>query len=485
LYACLALCAACAFALRLALMLELPSIHRPDEVFQALEPAHRLWSGFGVVTWEWRDGIRSWLFPGAIAGLMAVASHVGPGPEIYLPVIAGALSLLSLGVVATGVALGWRHHRLAGAVLCGVLCTVWPELVYFAPRTLSEVQAGNLLVVAAGLASVPRETLAGRRGAARDAAIGALLGVVFALRFQLAPAAAVVALCAGRADVRRAWPALAAGAALPLATLGLCDWIAWGTPFQSVWKNLVVNLVERRSEIYGVEPPGWYLVQLVRLWGAAFLPVALFFVLGASRAPVMALVAAAVVLPHSLIAHKEISFIYAALPPIMITAGLGTARVLAWLRGGTGPAPQRAALPLVLAAAGLWTAVAALTAESGLAPMWARRSAMLALLHDARQRPDLCGVGLLGSQFLWHITGGYAYLDRPVPLYLLHTPVRLAAARAAVNYLIVAADAAAEVGQGYEAVAGEPGWRLMRRDGSCIAADPEDEINAVLARDGQ
>ena len=51
-----------AFALRLGLAVLVPSIARPDEVFQNLEPAHRLLTGWGVVTWEWQDGIRSLSF---------------------------------------------------------------------------------------------------------------------------------------------------------------------------------------------------------------------------------------------------------------------------------------------------------------------------------------------------------------------------------------------------------------------------------------
>ena len=38
----------------------------PDEIFQSTEPAHTFAFGYGYVAWEFQDGARSWLFPGAI-----------------------------------------------------------------------------------------------------------------------------------------------------------------------------------------------------------------------------------------------------------------------------------------------------------------------------------------------------------------------------------------------------------------------------------
>src|SRR3546814_19543031 len=39
------------------------SMHHPDEVIQYLEQAHRLVFGYGVITWEYRYGMRQWLLP--------------------------------------------------------------------------------------------------------------------------------------------------------------------------------------------------------------------------------------------------------------------------------------------------------------------------------------------------------------------------------------------------------------------------------------
>ena len=41
-----------------------------DEVMQYLEQAHRLVFGYGIVPWEYREGTRSWIVPGFIAGIL-------------------------------------------------------------------------------------------------------------------------------------------------------------------------------------------------------------------------------------------------------------------------------------------------------------------------------------------------------------------------------------------------------------------------------
>src|SRR6516165_3040698 len=97
--------------LRICLAIAFPDIYHPDEVFQTLEPAHRLVTGWGIVTWEWRVGIRSWLLPGIIAGLMKLADGRDADPHSYLTLITIVFSLTSLSIVAVAAAAG---RRIAG-----------------------------------------------------------------------------------------------------------------------------------------------------------------------------------------------------------------------------------------------------------------------------------------------------------------------------------------------------------------------------------
>jgi hypothetical protein len=418
-----------AFALRFGLALALPSQGRPDEVFQNLEPAWRFLHGEGIVTWEWRQGVRSVLFPGFLAGLIAVGEALGWGPAGYLALVWAVLSLVSTGVVAVGMWFGWRAAGAGGAVLCGVLLAVWPDLVWLGPKTLVEVQAGHLLALAMGLAA------AAAPGRGRLVAIGLLLGLSFALRFPLAPAMLVIGAWACRLSPR-AWVTLAAAALVPVAALGVTDWISWGVPFGSIWRFTEANLVEDVVRELGEPlPPTWYLGRFAQSWGSAILLVALGVALGARNAPLPALVAAAVLVPHSLISHKETSFVFAALAPLLIVAGIGTLRALRWLDarlGEGGPGWPR----LVAYSTVGWFLVAVTTGGSGFRPNWSNNAAHMQASLALREEGDLCGLVNYGIDPHWLGTGGTVWLGRNVPMLWAATPARLAEVGDAANYVL-------------------------------------------------
>ena len=71
---------ATALVIREAAALTQPNLIWPDEVFQTIEPAHRLIYGSGLMSWEWIVGIRSWLVPAMFAPLFLVARALQLGP---------------------------------------------------------------------------------------------------------------------------------------------------------------------------------------------------------------------------------------------------------------------------------------------------------------------------------------------------------------------------------------------------------------------
>ena len=460
------------FLLRAGTSLLWPTIHRPDETFQNLEPAYRLLTGSGVVSWEWRDGIRTWLFPDFLFAIMraAQALHLP-----LLPAVAVVLSAIASAAIPVAALLGWRRFGTPGAVICGTLAATWPDLVYFGPKPLLEVQSATLLFLAAGLASLDQT-----RSTRRLAAIGLLLGLAFDLRFQLAPAFAVVAIGAAGRGLRRGWLPLLASAAAPIVLLGLTDWLTWGSPFQSIWKNIDINFFHNRSAIYGVEPIYWYGAALIGRYGIITVPLAVCFGFGIRAAPLMAATALVVVAFHSLIAHKEISFVYAALPCALVVVGLGATRLLTALVK-TGAASSRA-----LGAAILTCAAAAAGAGRAAHPFRepAAQPEIRTLWQIARASPDLCGLGLYApARFPWVLTPGYVGLQRATPIYLLRGPEALALAAPAFNYLLVDAGADPTLPDG-QTVACDGKFCLLHRDHLCEPR-PDFMINPVIQRLGQ
>ncbi|MGZ6098480.1 MAG: hypothetical protein ACXWLL_08815 [Myxococcaceae bacterium] len=58
----------------------------PDEIYQSLEPAHRLVWGRGWVPLEVREGLRTWALPGLVAGLLEVFRALGLSrPALFVP----------------------------------------------------------------------------------------------------------------------------------------------------------------------------------------------------------------------------------------------------------------------------------------------------------------------------------------------------------------------------------------------------------------
>ena len=135
-------------AARLLPVFVFPGIYHPDEIFQTVEQAHRLVFGTGLVPWEFVYGTRSWVLPGALAGLIIVASWFGDGPDYYMPVIGLALAALGAGSALCGFLWGRRFFGTAGGIIAGTLPAVWIDAVYFGPRTLSDTVAAHVLVIA-------------------------------------------------------------------------------------------------------------------------------------------------------------------------------------------------------------------------------------------------------------------------------------------------------------------------------------------------
>ena len=406
-----------AFVLRVAAATALPNIAHPDEIFQTLEPALRLWNGRGVVTWEWIVGIRSWVFPGVLAAIMRVAGAISSDPAFVRAPVAGVLSALSLGVVVVG----WRAGHEAGgrptAFLVAGLAAVWPELVHFAPKALNEVVAAHVLILVAwGASGAVGSTL--RRpelSTGRLLAVGFGLALALGLRLQLAPAVAAIAWWVARGSIRR-WSRMIAGGLLPAAVFGGVDAVALGSPFQSIWKNVVVNLVEGRAAYYGTDPWHWYADEILRRDGPIAVLLLAFFALGARRAPLLAGVAGIVWLTHIVIGHKELRFLYPAAPFAVIVAGLGVSSAL---DRASRLAERWGREVLHVAALGLTVALAvAVSLRTEWRDEWRRDADRLVLAHILAERSDdeVCGIGLVGVDW-WH-SGGVTHIARSAPIHV-------------------------------------------------------------------
>lgn len=415
------------FTLRAAVA-SVPSMAHPDEVFQYLEQAHRLSFGYGIVPWEYHYGMRSWLVPLSLAPLMRLGDALQPAGMLYLLLPKLAVAALSLLILPAAWSLGARLSRLHALVAMLVAAT-WYQLVYFGGHVLTETMAVSVILPAAALllpdTQRPRLLLLA----------GVLLGLGTILRFHYAPALFVLVLLSCGKDLGRWWPVVAGGILSLL--LGAAVDLAMGqATFGWLAENFHQNIVQDRASGFGVSGPNEYLLMYVKGWGIWLVPIILCIAPVISRYRPLFWMAVVNLVLHSAIGHKEFRFVLLTTAILVILAAIGSVE---WLRKLQPRLPDRAArlAPAVLLLA--WIGVSAgLAAGDGMRPRWRAFSAGFEASASLRQEPSLCGAALLGLPF-WE-TGGYAYLHRRVPLYLV-APADLPRSAGAYNAIIAARDA--------------------------------------------
>ncbi|MGA3373342.1 MAG: hypothetical protein ABSC48_16425 [Terracidiphilus sp.] len=465
---------AIALGLRIGLAIHFPNVFHPDEVFQTLEPAHRLAYGYGVATWEWRAGVRSWVFPAFLAGVMRSTGWMGPGASGYTYGIIAVLSLASLSTVWFAFAWAKRASGMEAGIIAAGACSIFFGLVYFAPKTLTEVVATDFLLPGLYL-GVYGEECSERK---RLFLAGILLGLAASLRVQLLPAVAFAAVWFCWPGWRRRTPAVAAGFALPILAFGLVDWVTWSYPWQSIFRYFHEDILAGRNVEYGAQPWYWYLLVLVNLLGF----VIVFLRKGAARSPLLGWVALIVLCTHSLFAHKEARYIYPVLPLAIVLASMGFVEAVEPMR-------IRRKLPefskgIVAAGLAFFLFSSAFTA-SRLLDWWEPVPAQAALDRLSRD-PALCGVGYYGPDFYgvnWAKTGGYSRLHRNVPMILAPESASLAREAPAFNALIAPA-ATSPVPAGFSQSGCWNGMCLYQRAGACQPPQPEDTLEGFLLRTG-
>ncbi|HVE85959.1 MAG TPA: hypothetical protein VND93_24050 [Myxococcales bacterium] len=397
---------AAGLAARLWLAFTDDGIYWPDEIYQSLEPAHRAAFGYGLRAWELVEGARCWALPGVLAGVMAVLRQ----PEIYLPAIRVLFCLCGVGTALGAARLARTCGAdLPGAAAAGACCALLGLGIFFGPRAMSET--ASALPVVLGLSLVLE-----RDARAREMILGgSLLGIAAMFRLQAAVFAVGALLAVGITRPRqRRWLALAATLAAWAFLFGLLDRVTWGSWFHSARAYLAFNLLEGQASRFGVLPASFYRLALYRSLGPVIVLLPLLALASLRRAPWPALLAFGFFALHLWPPHKELRFLWPALPLLCSAAGVGISQ-LARLR-------ERAALgaAALLLALSVWSAAKVprytpFDLGVDMPSAFDDGGPENRLLLQAHRLPDLCGLAVR-TRPLGYL-GGYAYLHRPVPLY--------------------------------------------------------------------
>ncbi|KAG0553836.1 hypothetical protein KC19_12G042800 [Ceratodon purpureus] len=315
-------------AVRLVNSLLVQTYFNPDEHWQALEVAHRTVFGYGHLTWEWEQGLRSYVHPLLFAAFYKILAilHLDnswfmiKGPRVFQSVFAavGDLYLYKLS------------HRLFGerAAQWALFCQLSNWFNFFCmPRTFSNCMETVLTTIALYHWWPMSKT---------NARVGLLtsrqLGIISAgLACVMRPTSAIIWLYVGMAHWRETSnkrqyileDVLPIGA-FCLGFMTVVDRIMYGK-----WTFVLVNFFKFNflspgGDFYGTHPWHWYFTQGLPVMAFTFLPLTLAGMWWSEQRQLSGLIAW-VLAVYSTLGHKEFRFILPILPLALMFAGYAIA----------------------------------------------------------------------------------------------------------------------------------------------------------------
>jgi hypothetical protein len=277
-------------------------IYYPDELYQSIEQSFRLVHGYGIVPWDVVYGIRSYLLPVLLAIPLFIAQllHIS-NPAIYrffvqLPLIIWSLTLIP----ANYLVIKKITKNTPAGLFAAFLTAIWYELVYFAPRGLTEFIAVYSFATAVifFMRSKPKMgwgtffLVSGCLFRPHYFYIGLILTGLF-----LRP---------------KHYVAIIIGGLSSLLLFGFVDQWFMGTFFISFVNNLRLNFAAGISERFGVQYWWFYLILL----GMASSGLAWIALIPPKKAAarLLWLTYICTIGIHMLFPHKEYRFIFASIP---------------------------------------------------------------------------------------------------------------------------------------------------------------------------
>lgn len=311
-----------AFLLRLPAVLWARGYEFVDHQFQYVEPAYHL--AFDATwwrPWEYERGLRSWAYPGMLAGLLRAVHAIGvTDPALRMVVVRGLHALFSLLplVCLWHLLVRWRPLPHARAVLAFV--AVSGIFVYTGVQPNGPMWAAQLSVCAVLCAHGPRAVHAWTAGLA--------LGFAFSARFQDVLFAPL--LFAYFLQQRRPAMALWFAVAFFLVVIaqGLLDWWTWGGFLHSVVEYVRANVGEGVAAKFADASAWLYIPAVIAV--AALLPfvrpAATSLWEGARRYPLLAAAALVYVLAHGMLERRAVRFVLPGLMLLVVVAAAGVFR---------------------------------------------------------------------------------------------------------------------------------------------------------------
>ncbi|KAK3920673.1 GPI mannosyltransferase 3 [Frankliniella fusca] len=315
--------------LRLLSVFLVQTAYVPDEYWQSLEVAHKLSFGYGYLTWEWQEGIRSYVYPLFLTGLYQIVSILRLD-SVFILVTAPRVIQALLTAYADVSILSWIRNPTYGRSPWAkiTIVTSW-YLFYVGSRTLYNTLEADLIGIALSQYPWPNSKAS---GSSKYLLWGALACII-------RPTAAVILLplfvyqiVKSEERLRVILKTLIIGS-LSTALVFSADTYASNSSTFSPLNFLKANILRNVASFYGEHSSVWYLTNgIPMLLGIHFFPF-LFEVYKIVRGPnrqtydvLMMVVFWSTVFIYSLQPHKETRFLLPLLPIALFWCAGGLSR---------------------------------------------------------------------------------------------------------------------------------------------------------------
>ncbi|XP_047321722.1 mannosyltransferase APTG1 [Impatiens glandulifera] len=316
-------------AMRVANSLLIQTYFNPDEHWQALEVAHRIVFGYGHLTWEWGEGIRSFLHPMVFAVLYKVLALLQLDTPLFIrkaPRILQALFSAIGDLYLYKLAQLLFDTNVANLALFSQL-TNWFMFFCF-NRTLSNSLETVLTIVGIYywpcMRPLSRETRLGSRK----------LGLVIAaIACAIRPTSAIVWVYVGILELLTTKDKLKF-IFLEMAPIGLLvltltlflDRLMYGSWVLVPLNFLRFNFLSAGGDYYGTHKWHWYFTQGFSVMVFTFLPFSIAGIIGSKEWKLSGLIAWVIGL-YSVLGHKEFRFVLPVLPIALMFSGYSIASI--------------------------------------------------------------------------------------------------------------------------------------------------------------
>ncbi|XP_055690677.1 GPI mannosyltransferase 3 [Lutzomyia longipalpis] len=298
-------------AVRLLSVFFVKTSYVPDEFWQSLEVAHRIVYGYGYLTWEWTQGIRSYVHPIIFAGIYKVLSIFGVDCVFALTLLPRILQAFITAYA------DWRFFKWCNQSKWSlfVVITSW-FLFYTGSRTIVNTVEASLTTIALSFFPWHGESVR-------------FLWYVALLAF-IRPTSAVpwIPLCLHHIRHSRIpFLPLIFKHYLPIGVvvgaLGTgIDYLGHGSLIFTPLRFFKLNVLQNIGSFYGSQPWYWYFVTgLPLVLGIGTLPFLLSVAdtfknlsTAGSRRKILLISIATTLAVFSAIPHKEFRFILPILP---------------------------------------------------------------------------------------------------------------------------------------------------------------------------